>query len=125
MIHKEIPSVTNKKRHGCLISWLIVMTVLSSVISSVYLFVGLFIVPVWYFPAQIMLFLLNIVCAVALFRWKKWGFWGLFLSAVIAIAISIAVGFGIEAALAGIVSAIIIYVILKLGKENGGWSQLE
>ena len=69
--------------------------------------------------------LFNLVCAIALFRWKKWGFRGLCVSTVITLIVNLASGLGIAASLSGIVGVALVYAILKVGKENKGWPQLE
>jgi predicted membrane metal-binding protein len=82
-------------------------------------------IPGWAFPVLIVMSLFNLVCAIALFQWKKWGFWGFCASSVIALAVNLSVGIGIGQSLAGLVGLLILYGVLQIGKENKGWPQLE
>jgi hypothetical protein len=82
-------------------------------------------IPDWAFPVLIAVCLFNLVCAIALFRWKKWGFWGLVVSAAVALGVNIAIGLGPLAAIGGIIGVLLLYGVLQIGKENKGWSQLE
>lgn len=69
---------------------------------------------------------INIICAIALFNWKKWGFWGICLVAIINIIIDIS--FRLSTVPVVIISAaiflLILYLALQLGKENKAWNQL-
>ena len=67
----------------------------------------------------------NIVCAVALFQWKKWAFWGFVASAVITFAINLEIGLGVGQAVLGLIGIVILYWVLQMGKEKKGWAQLE
>ncbi len=107
-----------KKRHGCLTAWLVLLIIFSSltILSySLYLFgSGMFVrilqnpqyvsqipessllqlrnllnTPIWVFVVFIMFTVFNIACVVALFMWKKWGFWGYFASSALALTINL------------------------------------
>ncbi|MDD3641904.1 MAG: hypothetical protein PHQ19_00345 [Candidatus Krumholzibacteria bacterium] len=77
-----------KQRHGCLTAWLILMIVANSLSALVYLFAKNLIMdaapgaPGWTFPVYAALGIVNVVCAVALARWKKWGFYGFVVTTV-------------------------------------------
>ena len=123
-----------KSRHGCLTAWLVLMIVTNSGIALVYLLVCLLgteairqslNVPGWAFPVLIVCSLFNLVCAVALFRWKKWGFWGFCGSSAVALVVNLSVGIPIGSVLQGLVGVILLYGLLQIGKENKGWHQLE
>jgi hypothetical protein len=75
------PSVVQKKeRYGCLTAYLVLAIIADSATALLYLFGAEAIkrstptIPDWSFPVLLVLVLFNLVCAVALFRWKKWGF---------------------------------------------------
>ncbi len=120
-----------KKRHGCLTAWLILMLVVNSITALVYLFMGGSIresyphASSWTIPTLIVLGLFNLSCAVALFQWKKWGFWGICASSVIAFIVNLSAGVGIGSSLLGFVGVALLYGVLQIGKENKGWTQLE
>jgi hypothetical protein len=113
-----------KSRHGCLTAWLVLMIVTNSGVALVYLLGSEAIrrtlnVPGWAFPVLIVCCLFNLVCAIALFRWKRWGFWGFCGSSPVALVVNLSVGIPIGSVLHGLVG------VLQIGKENKGWHQLE
>ena len=69
--------------------------------------------------------LLNVVFVIAMFNWKRWGFWGFCISAIVAFSINIYAGVGVAAALAGLVGVVVLFAVLRIGKEKAGWDQLE
>jgi hypothetical protein len=73
----------------------------------------------------IILSLFNLVCAIQLLRWKKWGFWGYCVSTVVAVAISLSLGLGISSLIGGILGIAILFGVLHIGRENKGWPQLD
>ncbi len=121
---------TIKKRHGCFTAWLILMIVANSAMALFYL-LGMRImkeaypnVPVWLFLILTLLGVFNLICAIALFNWKKWGFWGFCVSSVIAMIVNIFIGLGIGQSVAGPLGIAFLYGILQIGKDNKGWPQL-
>lgn len=74
---------------------------------------------------MIVLSLLNLVCAIVLFHWKKWGFWGFCVSSVIGLVVNLQIGLGIGPAIIGLVGVLLLYGVLHIGKKNKGWPQLE
>jgi hypothetical protein len=120
-----------KSRHGCLTAWLVVIIVANSATTLTYLLASDAIrqtlpnIPEWAFPVLIVFSLFNLVCAAALFKWKKWGFWGFCVSSVVALGVNLSVGFGIFTALSGLIGIVLLYAVLQIGKENKGWPQLE
>ena len=81
--------------------------------------------PSWTFPVLIFLSLFDIVCVIAIFMWKRWGFWGFCFSGIVAFCINLVLGLGIAQALFGLIGVGIVYGILQIGKENKAWSQLD
>jgi hypothetical protein len=81
--------------------------------------------PGWAFPVLIVFLVFNLVCAIALFQWKKWGFWGFCVSSVVALIVNLVIGLGIGSALGGIIGLALTYGVLQIGKENKGWPQLD
>jgi hypothetical protein len=128
---------TKKQRHGCLTALLIVIIVLNAIgiLGSAILavvgtgFLGVDItVPLWENIVSIVLGIMTIVCAVAIFMWKKWGFWGLVAVEVINVASGVATGdgFSIVSSILGAVIAVgLLYGTLQIGKEDKGWTKLE
>ena len=120
----------SKRRHGCLTAWLTLMVagnfilaifyLVSSASSSRSLSSG----TEWTLPATIILMLFNMVCAIALFKWKKWGFWGICVSSTIVFVVNLSSGLGIIPTLSGLVGVILLYGVLHIGNEKKGWPQL-
>ena len=79
----------------------------------------------WAFPLLVVGGFFNIVCAIALFRWKKWGFWGFVGSASIICVVNLSIGLGIGSALVGLIGVVILAGVLYIGKERKAWPQLE
>ena len=124
-------SYQNKQRHGCLTAWLIIMIINDSLAALGYLLAPQEIrqalpnAPDWVFPVITISCLISVVCAIALFRWKKWGFYGLVGSSIAVFTSNIAIGCGISSLLYDFLDIIILYGVLHIGKENKGWPQLE
>lgn len=120
-----------KSRHGCLTAWLVVMILANSASFLLYLLAQDMIseqlpqLPDWAFPVLIVGSLFNLLCALALFRWKKWGFWGACLSSIVIFVLNIELGIGIGQSLFGLVGVVLLYAVLHIGKDNQGWPQLE
>ena len=120
-----------KSRHGCLTTWLVLMIIANSGAALMYLLGSEAIrrtlpnAPGWVFPVLIVLSLFNLACAIALFQWKKWGFWGFCASAAVALVVNLSLGLGIASALAGLIGVLLLYGVLHIGKENKGWPQLD
>ena len=67
----------------------------------------------------------NLICAIALFKWKKWAFWGFVVSSIVAFFVNLLIGIGIGQSLLGLVGIALLYGVLHIGKENKGWPQLD
>jgi len=124
-----------KNRHGCLTAWLILMIVANSLSLLMYLVMAAGEgeamreafpdMPVWAIPALIVLSAFNVACAIALFRWKKWGFWGFCATSAIGLPINLYLGVGVPQSIAGLLGVVLLFAVLHIGKDNKGWPQLE
>ncbi len=121
-----------KQRHGCLTTYLVLAIIANSATALLYLLGKEALsrsstqhIPDWAFPVLTAVCVFNVVCAIALFRWKKWGFWGLIASAAVALCVNVAIGLGPLAAISGLIGVLLAYGVLQIGKDNKGWSQLE
>jgi len=122
-----------KQRHGFLTFWLVLMAIAN--IASTYL--NAVAVPsgamprlpnvgdgIYYMLAAASFF--NFICTIALFRWKKWGFYGFIASSVLALIVNIFVAkLGILASLPGVLGVVLLYGVLQIGSDNKGWPQLD
>lgn len=118
---------TVKKRHWRVTAWLIFLLVM----NSVYL-LGSFVTKFpnaseWAVQVLTGYLLCNLVCVIALFKWKKWGFWGYVMGSVVGLALQIplGMGIGISTVLYSVAEVVVLYEVLKIGKENNAWLQLE
>ncbi|HMC25539.1 MAG TPA: hypothetical protein VKH14_08705, partial [Candidatus Udaeobacter sp.] len=105
-----------KKRHGSLATYLVLAIIGNFATTLLYLLGREAIkrsspqhIPDWAFPVLIAVCLFNLVCVIALFRWKKWGFWELVVSAAVALGVNVAIGLGPLAAIGGIVAVLLVY----------------
>jgi hypothetical protein len=118
-----------KERHGCLTAWLIMMIIANSVVSLIYV-ANLFgagntlNLSVWTLLILIILSLCGVLCAIFLFRWKKLGFWGYCVMAVLGVIVNLSIGLGIQS-FSGLIGLALLYGVLQIGKQNKGWPQLE
>ena len=120
-----------KQRHGCLLAFLILLVVVNSTIAGVYL-LGSHIIqqsvpqaPLWTIITLGLVSVLNVIFAIAIFNWKKWGFWGFIMTSLIALYVNLTIGIGIGNSLVGLLGVAILYGVLQIGKQNKGWKQLE
>ncbi|MBN2144876.1 MAG: hypothetical protein JW774_09660 [Candidatus Aureabacteria bacterium] len=117
-----------KQRHGCLTLFLIFLILISALIALNYTLNAYKIsrmIPVWAVMANIVIVIMNIVSAVALLQLKKWGFWLFFALGWISTFVNWASGLPFFVSMGGLVSVLILYGILHIGKDNKGWPQLD
>jgi hypothetical protein len=67
--------------------------------------------------------LANVIFAVALLRWRKWGFYGFLVTTLIALANNLMIGLGIGISIIGLLGIVILYAVLQIGSPKG-WTQL-
>jgi hypothetical protein len=119
-----------KKRHGCLTAWLVLIIIFDLIFVALYFFFSEFLVqsrpslPLWSMPAMVILVLFDLACVIALFRWKRWGFWGMCCVTNLAAAVNIALGMRIDIILEGFIGIIVVFILLQIGKKSG-WEQLD
>lgn len=127
----NVPIQNEKRRHGCFVTYLVLIILANSGTALLYLLASDLIretqpnMPDWAFPVFIANSVLNLLWAIALFRWKKWGFWGFVVSAVISISVNLSINLSILSALGGLVGVAALFGVLQIGKEKKGWSQLD
>ena len=127
----EEPARLEKHRHGCLTAWLCTMAAMSVFAALVYSLAGGFLLeslpgaPAWMIYALGALATLNIVFAIALWNWKKWGVWGYCATSAAAFVINWAMGTGIGSSLMGLLGPVILFAALLIGRQRKGWPQLE
>ena len=120
-----------KKRHWALTVYLVLATAILSLTFIAYRYIGTSTAyiqkfsnaPSWALPALRYLCLFHIVCLSAIFRWKKWGYWGAITASVLSVIINIVIEGKLEN-LAGLIGIAILYGVLQIGGERKGWTQL-
>jgi DNA-directed RNA polymerase subunit RPC12/RpoP len=70
---KESQMSEQKERHGCLTAYLICAIIVNSAVALWYVFGGLAVFGIG--AILIVAGIFNVVCFIALLKWKKWGFW--------------------------------------------------
>jgi hypothetical protein len=134
-----------KERHGCLIAFLgfiILMSVIGTVSSSAALlsnhhslaYSGTGVsTPSWYAIIIMLTSIINLLCAIALITWKKWGFWGYLLSSITVAFFSVFLhaenlGAHLGVMLLNILGSLLmgglLYVALRMGNKEQGWKKL-
>lgn len=121
----------NKSRHGCLTTFLVLMVIANALVAFTYLvntnMIAQAIPNVSTTLVMVLgvLSLANVACAIGLFQWKKWGFWGFCATSVISLLINLQIGLGIAQSVGGLLAILILYWVLNMGDDNKGWPQLD
>jgi len=66
----------------------------------------------------------NTICAIALFRWKRWGWFGFAVTSLIVLIVNVSIGVDFVHCLLGIVGVVVLYCLLELGGNNSAWNRL-
>jgi hypothetical protein len=113
-----------KQRHWCLTAWLILMIIANSVIVLSVLIAITFksSLPNYHLG---LFAIANVVFLVALFQWKKWGFFGYVGTNILIMVSGLTTGWHIGRFLLQVLWVLILYALLQIGKEKRGWTQLE
>jgi len=121
-----------KRRHGCLAAFLVVAILLHALTTLAYVTAADAIhesmphVPDWGLPALALLSVLNVVGLMAVWLWRKWGFFLAAGSALATAGVNMAVGVLIAESYVGMFGAMALYLVLHIGSERTrGWPQLE
>ena len=112
-----------KKRHGCLTTYLWFIVVVNSLVTLFYIFGSQTIresspsLPFWAIPVLTIGTIFNVVFAIALFKWKMWGFLGFVATSILAFVINLTIGINIFQALLGFIGVAILYGVLQIGDK--------
>ena len=118
----------NKQRHGCLTAWLIFMSIGNSISALIYLIdPGMVQVDASEGTFLLLAFLgaFNVMCAIALLQWKRWGFYGFCGTAVISCFINVSLGLGIVSVIFALIAVGALFGMLNIGQERKAWPKLE
>ncbi len=120
------PPPAERSRGGCLTAFLIAVMIINPLVAIMYLAAGSLIqkglpdAPSWAMPVLGIFCIVNFASAIALWRWKRWGFYGFLVSSIVALVINIIIGVPAHQIIAGPVGVIILYALLR-----SVWDQLE
>lgn len=64
-----------------------------------------------------------VACCVALFMWKKWGFWVICMISTVVTVAELVMGFGF-ASFIGPAAVLLLFGLLNLGGDNSAWKHL-
>jgi hypothetical protein len=138
--HAE-PAMTDlKQRHGCLTAFLVLAIPSSALVALVSLLIALVgpaaykftdsaNAPGWTLWADCIATVLSTVSLMAIFVWRKWGFYGVIASALLAMGSYL----GSMPTLIQAASMLVLYLVgigilfgvLQIGRDKKGWAQLE
>ena len=132
MTTEPTPPPLPKSRHGCLTITLVLKMIGGAATLFIYTLGASAIkaqypgAPDWTAPVLAGVGMLNIIFAIALFRWKFWGFAGFVFSAIITTYINFMLNLEWYYVLGGFVGVAILYGVLQINDNNDkGWTQLE
>lgn len=121
---------TNKQRHGCLTAYLILVLVVNVIAFSAVPFLisianlaDIDIAP-WQYVLGICTVVAETIFVIALFKWKKWGFYGVVASYVVSIIVNTVRG-AAAWQIAISVSSLTILCMMVWALEPSAWDQLE
>jgi len=109
-----------KRRHWCLTALLIL-----SIIGNGYMLLGYLAMraildyPFW------LIGILNVIFAVALLKWMRWGFYGLVATSLMAFGLNLYCGDGVLHSAGVFIKIAVLYGVLQIGGKTSGWAQLE
>lgn len=115
-----------KSRHWFLTTWLILMIVgnIGGTLTYILMPQAYSYLPGWIIPVNIAVSLINLGSIIALFLWKKWGFWLLCGTCISVFILNLSIGVGIGSSILGLLGVPILFGVLQIGKEKKGWAQL-
>ena len=98
------------KRHWGFTAWLIL-----AFIANIYLATRLDFI----FSA------VNLIFIYALYKWQKWGFYGLFIIATVMFALNLANDVALWKASCGLAAVAVLYGVLNMGGDKKAWPHLK
>jgi len=122
--------MAERKRHWFLNVWMYLLLLINLgntlfyLAWSVAIHIGFFDPTGVIYPVLFAFALIKLISIIAMFHWKKWGFWGVFASSAFIYYFSLSDSNLAANALIGPIDALILFGLLHIGKENKAWPQL-
>jgi hypothetical protein len=107
-----------QERGGCLTIWLVLLIIVNPLLGLYYLGNGsqlssLLHLPSWTMPVLVIFAVINTVCAVGIWMWKKWGAFGFIGSGIIVFFVNLAT-LGLNASsIGGVVGIALMWYLLQ------------
>jgi len=120
------PPPQERNRGGCLTAFLVAMMIINPLVAILYLAAGSTIAknlpnaPSWSIPVLGIFCIVNFAGAIALWRWKRWGFYAFVVSALVALVVNIIIGIPLYQVIWGPLGVVILYALLRRV-----WDELE
>ena len=114
-------------RHGCLTAWLIFALIAHSITiliySLMYQTIHLRMPSVTPLVAGLLVAggVASITCVLALFQWRRWGFYGIAVITTLVFGLNLTIGVGAARSLSGLLGIALLYWVLKMGGQNSAW----
>ncbi|MEO8396929.1 MAG: hypothetical protein ABI700_28295 [Chloroflexota bacterium] len=114
-----MPALQSQERGGCLTAWIIVALIANALLAFYYLTSSAALQQVYptISPAIFLLLaavgVVNVISAIGLWTWHKWGFYLFAATSVVTLVINIGIGLPIVSALLGLVGVGILWYLLR------------
>jgi len=118
-------------RHGGLVAWLVIVLAANIAAAAVILYMYWVVnktfpdASVWSTAIRTTVALANVVFVIAIFKWRRWGFYGFIVSSLVALVTNISIGIGIPQSLVGLIGVLLLYGALNIGGPNKAWPHLK
>ena len=119
------------KRHGLLTAYLFFMIATNSIVVLSYIFGSASVKQIYPNISNLQIVALtlggivNVICAFAILKWRRWGIYGLAAITVMGSAINFSIGFSISQIMLGFVGIIILLIALNIGGNRRAWPRLK
>jgi hypothetical protein len=106
-------------RGGCLSTFLVLMLIFNGLLILLYGFfllsgrVLLATAPSWALPVLLCLGAVNLVSAIALWRWQRWGLYALVASCLVIFGVNLSLGNSILVCLLGLAGPVILLLLIR------------
>lgn len=119
VIGARLEHLVEKKRGGCLTALLVLI-----LIGNVLAIIGNLALDAivsdnlpsdignWFIPLSTIFCVINIICAIAILNWKKWGFYGYLFTSLAGFVMNLSIGFSVIQSALGLLGVVILYLFL-------------